>query len=73
MSISTSFLYPGVQAELIAAGRKQRVARDLQRNLKPHTWDFGGQHATGRAAQEAHLRRDDAPVRDLPSVFGEQS
>lgn len=73
MSISTSFLYPGVQAELIAAGRKARAERALQRSLKPHAWVFDEQHHAGRTALEASLRSDAAPARDLPSAFGEPS
>lgn len=68
MSISPTFMFPGVQAEMIAAARQQRARRDLQRALKPpHFWRFDDRTAHARAKQEAQLRRGDAAP--LPEVF----
>lgn len=76
MTISPYFMFPGAQAELIAASRaqraansKRRVQRDLQRALKQrHVWQFEDRHAAGRARQEIAMRN--GTLRSLPSCFG---
>lgn len=76
MSVGPYFLFPAVQAELIAAARAQRVEigrarsqRELRRSLKPvHHWQFDDQHLDGRARQEIAMRN--GTLRTLPSCFG---